>query len=95
MSPPVKLELELILREIRVITDKIREDDDCSNVSGDWKFAAMVLDRSDDENVSSVQQKYFQVVFNILHLLHDSGHGLCSPRCSSYYSHIDDRDDGQ
>ena len=56
MSPPVKLELELILREIRVITDKIREDDDCSNVSGDWKFAAMVLDRSDDENISSVQQ---------------------------------------
>ena len=49
MSPPVKLELELILREIRVITDKIREDDDCSNVSGDWKFAAMVLDRSEDE----------------------------------------------
>ena len=46
MSPPVKHELELILKEIRIITDKIKEDDNTTNISGDWKFAAMVLDRS-------------------------------------------------
>ena len=45
MSPPVKHELELILKEIKIITDKIKEDDNTANISGDWKFAAMVLDR--------------------------------------------------
>ena len=45
MSPPVKHELELILKEIRIITDKIKEDDNTTHISGDWKFAAMVLDR--------------------------------------------------
>ena len=45
VSPPVKHELELILKEIRVITDKIKEDDNTTHISADWKFAAMVLDR--------------------------------------------------
>ena len=45
ISPPLKRELGLILKEIRVITDKIRDDDDSSTIEGDWKFAAMVLDR--------------------------------------------------
>lgn len=45
ISPPLKRELGLILKEIRVITDKIRDDDDSSTVEGDWRFAAMVLDR--------------------------------------------------
>jgi len=45
MSTPFKKELGLILKEIRVITDKIREEDDSSTVEGDWRFAAMVLDR--------------------------------------------------
>ena len=49
MSPPVKLELELILKEIRTITDKIKEDDTTATISGDWKFAAMVLDRCSKE----------------------------------------------
>ena len=38
-------ELGAILKEIKVITDKIREDDETSIIEGDWKFAAMVLDR--------------------------------------------------
>ena len=50
MSPPVKHELELILKEIRIITDKIKEDDNTTNISGDWKFAAMVLDRYNDKS---------------------------------------------
>ena len=45
ISPPIKKELGLILKEIRVITDKIRDDEDSSSIEGDWRFAAMVLDR--------------------------------------------------
>ena len=41
----VHRELLNILKEIRVITDKIRDDDDAATVENDWKFAAMVLDR--------------------------------------------------
>ena len=36
MSTPFKKELGLILKEIRVITDKIREEDDSSTVEGDY-----------------------------------------------------------
>ena len=32
-------------QEIRVISDKVRADDDAANIENDWKFAAMVLDR--------------------------------------------------
>ena len=35
----------LASQEIRVITDKIREDEVSGAVEADWKFAAMVLDR--------------------------------------------------
>jgi len=38
-------ELTLILKELRVITEKIRSDDEADNTRCDWKFAAMVLDR--------------------------------------------------
>ncbi|XP_042208228.1 acetylcholine receptor subunit alpha-type acr-16-like isoform X3 [Homarus americanus] len=38
-------ELNLILKEIRVITDKMRKDDEDGEVANDWKFAAMVVDR--------------------------------------------------
>jgi nicotinic acetylcholine receptor len=38
-------ELSLILKEIRVITDKLRKEDEASLVTNDWKFAAMVVDR--------------------------------------------------
>ena len=38
-------ELTLILKELRVITEKIRSDDEADNMRCDWKFAAMVLDR--------------------------------------------------
>ena len=44
-SQPLQKELVLILREIKVITDKIKEDDEAAQVEGDWKFAAMVIDR--------------------------------------------------
>ena len=43
--PGVHRELSLILKEIRVITDKIRDDEDTAAIENDWKFAAMVLDR--------------------------------------------------
>jgi len=41
----VHRELGLILKEIKVVTDKMRDEDESSAVEGDWKFAAMVLDR--------------------------------------------------
>ena len=42
---PLHRELCLILKEIKVITDKIKDDDESSAIESDWKFAAMVLDR--------------------------------------------------
>ncbi|XP_042877433.1 neuronal acetylcholine receptor subunit alpha-7-like isoform X2 [Penaeus japonicus] len=38
-------ELNLILKEIRMITDKMRKKDEDDEVRSDWKFAAMVVDR--------------------------------------------------
>ena len=38
-------ELSLILKEIKIITDKIRDDEESAAIENDWKFAAMVLDR--------------------------------------------------
>lgn len=38
-------ELSLILKELRVITDKLRKDEEDEEVTNDWKFAAMVIDR--------------------------------------------------
>jgi len=45
LQPGVHRELSLILKEIRVITDKIRYDEESAVIENDWKFAAMVLDR--------------------------------------------------
>ena len=45
VSHPLQRELNLILKEIKVITDKLRGDDESAEVEADWKFAAMVLDR--------------------------------------------------
>jgi len=42
---PLQRELGLILKEIKIITDKVKEDEEASDVAADWKFAAMVLDR--------------------------------------------------
>ena len=44
ISPQLKRELGLILKEIRVITHKIRDDNDTSTIEGDWRFATIVLD---------------------------------------------------
>ena len=44
-SQPLHKELSLILKEIKVITDKIKEEDETAAIEGDWKFAAMVIDR--------------------------------------------------
>lgn len=38
-------ELSLILKELRMITDKLRKDDEDEEITNDWKFAAMVVDR--------------------------------------------------
>ena len=38
-------ELSMILKELRVITDKLRKEDEAAEVTNDWKFAAMVVDR--------------------------------------------------
>ena len=44
-SSSVPRELSMILKELKVVMDKIREDEEAATVVGDWKFAAMVLDR--------------------------------------------------
>ena len=44
-SQPLQRELNLILKEIKVITDKIKDDEESASIEADWKFAAMVLDR--------------------------------------------------
>jgi len=38
-------DLQKILKEISVISNKIRRDDDVGKVASEWKFAAMVMDR--------------------------------------------------
>ena len=38
----VHRELNLILKELRIITDKIRDEEDTAAIENDWKFAAMV-----------------------------------------------------
>ncbi|XP_023339135.1 neuronal acetylcholine receptor subunit alpha-7 isoform X2 [Eurytemora carolleeae] len=43
--PGAHRELSLILKEIKIITDKIRDDEEAAAIENDWKFAAMVLDR--------------------------------------------------
>ena len=89
MSPPVKHELELILKEIRIITDKIKEDDNTTNISGDWKFAAMVLDRSvQKKNFFYISLTILQDVFDILHIFYDDRNRFSAACCPSCYSHI-------
>eukprot|EP00090_Calanus_glacialis_P006441 TRINITY_DN15013_c0_g1_i1.p1 TRINITY_DN15013_c0_g1~~TRINITY_DN15013_c0_g1_i1.p1 ORF type:complete len:128 (-),score=7.71 TRINITY_DN15013_c0_g1_i1:453-812(-) len=44
-AQPLQRELNLILKEIKVITDKIKDDEESASIEADWKFAAMVLDR--------------------------------------------------
>ena len=41
----VRNELLSILNELRFITHKIKEDNEATEETNDWKFAAMVLDR--------------------------------------------------
>lgn len=38
-------ELAMILKEIRFITDQLRKEDEAADITRDWKFAAMVVDR--------------------------------------------------
>merc|ERR1711971_1510207 len=42
---PLQKELLLILKEIRIITEKVKQEDEAAAVEADWKFAAMVIDR--------------------------------------------------
>ncbi|KAK0077031.1 hypothetical protein PV325_004543, partial [Microctonus aethiopoides] len=40
-----RYELILILKEIKIITDQLKADDENTKITNDWKFAAMVIDR--------------------------------------------------
>jgi nicotinic acetylcholine receptor, invertebrate len=44
-SYPLKKNLHAILRELRVLTKKIKDDDEDGEKELNWKFAAMVIDR--------------------------------------------------
>ncbi|XP_018351615.1 PREDICTED: neuronal acetylcholine receptor subunit alpha-7-like [Trachymyrmex septentrionalis] len=40
-----RYELVLILKEIKMITNQLKNEDENTKISNDWKFAAMVIDR--------------------------------------------------
>ncbi|XP_063990955.1 neuronal acetylcholine receptor subunit alpha-7-like isoform X1 [Diachasmimorpha longicaudata] len=40
-----RYELVLILKEIKIITDQLKANDENTKITNDWKFAAMVIDR--------------------------------------------------
>ncbi|XP_018406791.1 PREDICTED: neuronal acetylcholine receptor subunit alpha-7-like [Cyphomyrmex costatus] len=40
-----RYELVLILKEIKMITNQLKSEDENTKISNDWKFAAMVIDR--------------------------------------------------
>ncbi|XP_043281002.1 CHRNA7-FAM7A fusion protein-like isoform X2 [Venturia canescens] len=40
-----RYELILILKEIKIITDQLKDADEDTKITNDWKFAAMVIDR--------------------------------------------------
>jgi nicotinic acetylcholine receptor len=44
-SSTMRPEFKEILKELRIITEKIKQDEEFSNECNDWKFAAMVIDR--------------------------------------------------
>lgn len=41
----IQRELIAILKELRYVTNKMREKDETDEVASDWKFGAMVIDR--------------------------------------------------
>ena len=43
--PALQQEVKLILRELRLLTRRLRERDEDGIVVSDWKFAAMLIDR--------------------------------------------------
>uniref|UniRef100_A0A1B0CQW6 Neurotransmitter-gated ion-channel transmembrane domain-containing protein n=4 Tax=Lutzomyia longipalpis TaxID=7200 RepID=A0A1B0CQW6_LUTLO len=45
LSSSAEYELALILKELRWITDQLRKEDENTDITKDWKFAAMVVDR--------------------------------------------------
>ncbi|XP_038105341.1 neuronal acetylcholine receptor subunit alpha-7 [Culex quinquefasciatus] len=45
LSSSAEYELALILKELRYITDSLRKEDESGEVTREWKFAAMVVDR--------------------------------------------------
>ncbi|XP_017487939.1 PREDICTED: CHRNA7-FAM7A fusion protein-like [Rhagoletis zephyria] len=45
LSSSAEYELALILKELRWITDQLKKEDETGDVTRDWKFAAMVVDR--------------------------------------------------
>ena len=38
-------ELQMILKELRYLTDRMRKEDEEADIVNDWKFAAMAVDR--------------------------------------------------
>ncbi|XP_032311863.2 neuronal acetylcholine receptor subunit alpha-7 [Drosophila ananassae] len=45
LNSSVEYELALILKELRWITDQLKKEDETGDITRDWKFAAMVVDR--------------------------------------------------
>ncbi|KAL7745803.1 hypothetical protein ACLKA6_009997 [Drosophila palustris] len=45
LGSSAEYELALILKELRWITDQLKKEDETGDITRDWKFAAMVVDR--------------------------------------------------
>nr|XP_044252094.1 acetylcholine receptor subunit alpha-type acr-16 isoform X1 [Drosophila takahashii] len=45
LTSSAEYELALILKELRWITEQLKKEDETSDITRDWKFAAMVVDR--------------------------------------------------
>ena len=50
----------LTIREVTVISSKIKKDEEDGGVAGEWKYAAMVMDRSD---ISYLMMMTIQIIY--------------------------------
>ena len=67
--------MQKILKEIQVISNKIKQDEEDTKVSAKWKYAAMVM----KETLKSV------IIYNVQVLISGDGQTVLSSICSFYH----------
>ena len=61
----------IFIREVAVISNKIKKDEEEGGVAGEWKYAAMVMDRSD---ISYLMMMTMQVDKKLVFKAKNNGH---------------------